>query len=519
MRFNHDDQVVILTCLAIFGAMWWFHRRRPSLTAYGTAAWASDALLHAAGMFAGKGLVLGRTFGGKLLHLPEYCHLLLVGGTGSGKGVSIITPALLSYYRGSVFCFDMKGDLYATTAHRRAANGQRIIRIAPFNGGTDALNPLDAIPSDSPVLVDSARALAEALVVRQGTEPDPYWNEKAVQVITALLVLVLLVLKKEDRNLGSVQDIASDPDLLKGACNKLRELGGIPARLGNQLKTLFDKQTMGLTKEGAGVLNTVSRHLSFLDSGPVAKAVAHSTFDLRELQKPGITLFLQIPGDQLDAQKGFLRCIVSSLVRVIGANGNEREAEVLMLLDEASGLYGLPAIEEALVRGRSAGVRMLLAYQSDSQVRTAFRDKPTLLYDNCSVQIYLGAASSYETAERISKSLGEWTQVVESSGVNESQSWQGGQPGGGGSRGSSQNYSQYGRALLRPEEVLTMNNDNLIAFVRGMAPILARRVKWYADRAFNPVAAGAPVPPRRSPWWWLAVAVFAALYAWAIYSK
>ena len=55
------------------------------------------------------------------------------------------------------------------------------------------------------------------------------------------------------------------------------------------------------------------------------------------------------------------------------------------------------------MRGRSAGVRLLLAYQSDSQIRTAFKDKPTLLYDNCSTQIYLGAASSYETAERLSK--------------------------------------------------------------------------------------------------------------------
>ena len=83
---------------------------------------------------------------------------------------------------------------------------------------------------------------------------------------------------------------------------------------------------------------------------------------------------------------------------------------------------GLSALEEALVRGRSAGVRLLLAYQSDSQVRAAFKDKPTLLYDNCTTQIYLGA-SSIETAERISKSLGEWTQVLEGYGENDSRSW------------------------------------------------------------------------------------------------
>ena len=33
-----------------------------------------------------------------------------------------------------------------------------------------------------------------------------------------------------------------------------------------------------------------------------------------------------------------------------------------------------------------------------------------------------------------------------------------------------------------------MSNDCLIVLLRGMAPILAKRVKWYQDRAFNPAA-------------------------------
>ncbi len=147
-------------------------------------------------------------------------------------------------------------------------------------------------------------------------------------------------------------------------------------------------------------------------------------------------------------------------MRVIGAVGSERDGETLFLLDEASALGSLPALEEALVRGRSAGVRLLLAYQSDSQVTAAFKDKPTLLWDNCATQIYLGAASSYESAERLSKSIGDWTQVVESFGQNESYSWQSAsQEGGQASRGSSLNYSEAGRALLRPEEILTLDND------------------------------------------------------------
>jgi type IV secretion system protein VirD4 len=369
--------------------------------------------------------------------------------------------------------------------------GERIIGLAPFNGGKDAFNVCDTIPRDSPMLVDSARAIAEDLVVREGTESDPHWNDKSVQVICAVLVLVLLELKDEDRNLNSVQEIVSDTDMLKAAANKLQELGGIPGRLGNQLKTLFDKDSSSLTREGAGVLSTVTRHLSWLDSDLAAKAVSRSTFDPATLRMPGNTVYLQIPPDQLEAQRGLLRFWISGFIRVLGAVGNERQGEVLFLLDEASALGSLPALEEALVRGRSAGVRLLLAYQSDNQVRTAFKGKPTLLYDNCSTQIFLGAAGNYESAEWLSKSLGDWTQVVESYGENESDSCQQGGESPQSrqtSRGTSRNYSVGGRALLRPEEILTLSNDCVIVLLRGLAPILGERVKWYQDRAFNRAA-------------------------------
>jgi type IV secretion system protein VirD4 len=500
MHPTGEGQIFALIVIATIVTVFVLSRRRwrGSGTAYGTANWMTDKMLDAAGMLAGDGLIVGRTFKGALIRLADYCHVLLCGTPGSGKGVSIIIPNLLSYFRGSIVAFDTKGDLYETTAKHRAAKGQRIIRLAPFAGGTDALNPLDAIPSDSPMLVDSARALAESLVVRQGTENDPHWNDKAVQVICAALVLVLLKFKKEDRTLSSVQAIVSDPDLLKGASGMLQGMGGIPGRLGTQLKSLFENGTTAFTREGASVLSCVTRHLSFLDSDLVAKAIETSTFDPEELRKPGITLYLQIPPGQLDAQKGLLRCWVSTLVRVIGAVGNEWEGETLFMLDEASALGSLPAIEEAMVRGRSAGVRLLLAYQSDSQISTAFRDKPSLIYDNCNVQIYLGA-SSYETAERLSKSLGDWTQVVES--YDESESWDavGGSEPGKLSRSRSMNYSEAGRALLRPEEILTLDNDCVIILQRGMSPLLAQRVKWYQDPEFNPATAGRVTAARM--WW------------------
>ena len=52
------------------------------------------------------------------------------------------------------------------------------------------------------------------------------------------------------------------------------------------------------------MLSTVARHLSFLDTELVAASVRRSTFLVQDLLKPGTTLFLQIPPDQLEAQQG-----------------------------------------------------------------------------------------------------------------------------------------------------------------------------------------------------------------------
>ena len=479
--------IVLIVLAGIAAILIYYYRRRGPLTSHGTAEWASDKLLRAWGMLGKQGLILARTLSGALIRMPRYCHVLLIGGTGSGKGVGIIIPNLLDYIRGSVIVFDTKGDLYETTAGwRHFRKKQHVIRLDPFGRNDDTWNPLDTIP-DGPLLIDSARAMADALVVREGTEHDPHWNDKAVQVITAILVLVLRRFTGPERSLNSVQDIASDPGVLATAANELHKMGGIPARLGLQVKTLFGKEGV-LTEEGNSVMSTVNRHLSFLDSELVAISVASSKFDVRSVLQPGTTLYLNIPPEHLDAQKGLLRCWVSTLIRVIGATGAETNSEVLMLLDEASALGGLAGVEEALVRGRSAGVRLLLAYQSDSQVRTAFKDKPTLIHDNCGTVIHMGPPGNYQDAEILSKSLGDWTQVVESEGDNWSSSVSTSPGGNSGqsSWGGSRNREEKGRALMRPEELMTMGENYLIAFLRGLpAPILARRIKYYQDAAFG----------------------------------
>lgn len=88
MNPSADEQIVSLLVIVAVVALL-FHRRpwRGSGTAFGTATFMTEKMLRAAGMLAGYGLILGRTFKGALIRLPDYCHVLLCGGTGSGRAL------------------------------------------------------------------------------------------------------------------------------------------------------------------------------------------------------------------------------------------------------------------------------------------------------------------------------------------------------------------------------------------------------------------------------------------------
>ena len=124
-------------------------------------------------------------------------------------------------------------------------------------------------------------------------------------------------------------------------------------------------------------------------------------------------------------------------------------------------------------------------------MRAAFRDQPSLIQDNCSTHVHIGAAD-LEDAEKTSKKLGEWTQAVESAGDNDSTGWQEGgmnsHDGRQQNRGSSRNWSVQARPLLKPDEVLRLSDDYIIAFFRGNRPY------WLAKSAGFPT----PTSTRRS---------------------
>ena len=147
----------------------------------------------------------------------------------------------------------------------------------------------------------------------------------------------------------------------------------------------------------------------------------------------------------------------------------------------------MQALEDAVTLQRGAGIRVWLFFQSMAQLKKCFGDNADTVLDNLNSQQYM-SINSYATADEISKRMGEATVAVRSGGGSSGSSW----PVGASlnnprsrNSGSSFNTSEAARRLLKPEEVLCLDEEVVLIFHKNLPVIPARRIRYYRDKAFR----------------------------------
>jgi type IV secretion system protein VirD4 len=252
-------------------------------------------------------------------------------------------------------------------------------------------------------------------------------------------------------------------------------------RFGSQLEHFKDKEL-------ASTITSANRHLRGYSTPAVAESTSSSTFDPSDLRKKKMTVYLVLPPEHMRAQMSLMRMWLGTFLRAIVRCGVEGAAIVHFLIDEAASLQQMECINDAIDKYRGHGVRLQLYYQSRGQPKSCFpKDGGQTLLSNVT-QVYF-ATADYETAEEISRRCGDQTVVVESGGSGRGDSTQSanmGHKNHGHSTNASDNWSQVSRRLLKPEEILALDERIAITFVQGLPPILTRLERYYEGRIGPP---------------------------------
>ena len=496
-------------------------KKSTALWAHGTARWCDATELKAAGMLdADSGIIIGKVhmpktklramialFNRRIVSLvacEEFLailgkgrekaqvrlnaiHTMVVAPTGVGKGASFVIPHLLTSPDSTVVV-DYKGENFRATAeHRRTKYHHTIVVLDPFKVVTqtpDSFNPLDFIDGDNPLAIDDCRDLAESLVVRTGLEKEAHWADSAELWIWAMIAVVVLYSDRKDRSLQSVRKLLTNPDKMQAVIKLMCESNawsGMLSRLGDQLTQFRDREL-------GSVLTTANRFARFMDTLAIFDSTSSSSFNPADLLKGRMTIYLILPPEHMRTQSPLLRMWIGSMLRAIVRGGIQEKHKIHFLLDEAASLGRMEALDDAVDKYRAFGVRLQFYYQSLGQLKKCWPEggDQTLLSNTS--QIYFGVNDN-ETAKYVSERLGESTIAVRSGGSNTGRTHQTSDDGSAStsySTGTSDNWSQQGRHLLKPEEVMALSERIAIIFTPGVAPIWTNLNRYFEMDFFTP---------------------------------
>jgi type IV secretion system protein VirD4 len=424
---------------------------------------------------------------GDFIRISDFVHLATFAPAGGGKSVSVLYPNLLSY-PGNLVVIDPKGELYKLThKHREQQFGHEIVRLDParlYGPGADSFNPFCWIDPNRPDFIELCRDIANMLVVRTGKEMDPHWCDSAENVIAAFVAYICALEGNPDaRNLRGVRAQLASRDNYKSALEVMQQhdgFHGVLQQLGHSLGWHVDKEL-------GSVMSHAQRFTNIFDAPLVAESTGSTSFDPAKLRTGKMTVYLITPSDKMVVWAGLQRLWLGCLMRIITRGKATENNPVLFLIDEAAHIGKMQVLEDAVTLMRGMGVRLWLFFQSLEQVKKCFGDNAGTVLDNLATQQYF-AINSYETAEAMSKRIGDQTIVIRTEGSNSGTSTPtGGDIKASGSRssGSNTNTSEIARRLLKPEEILVLPENAAIVFHKNNYVIVCNKIKYYADVAFR----------------------------------
>jgi type IV secretion system protein VirD4 len=442
---------------------------------FGDARFATRREIEAADLLSGDGIILGQ-WNGEVLTSRGQHHVMLAAPTGSGKGVGVVIPNLLAWNHSAVV-LDVKLENYRLTAGYRTKCGHKTFLFNPAdpNRRTHRWNPLAYIRSDAALRVDDVQKIAYILFPDVDGS-DPIWTASSRTLFLGM-ALYLVETPGKTVSLGQVarETFAGDPMRFKTIIAD-RQAAGNPLSSACVSAIMDYLETSDNTR--TSIRKTFTSRLELFLNPNIDAATAGNDFDLAALRSERMTIFLGVTPDNLGRLAPLLSLFFQQVIdlhtRELPEHNPALKYQLLLLIDEFAALGKMRVLVDSIAYIRGYNIRLMPIFQSPSQVRAIYgHDHAENFFENHTCRIVYEPAN-FKVAKEISDELGTFTAKSRSKST----------PAALAGKGGSVNTGEGGRALLMPQEVLTIGQDTEVLFVRGVRPIMGSKLKYFADPRF-----------------------------------
>lgn len=438
---------------------------------HGNSRWASVADLKKMGLRSKHGVLLGR-LQKKFLIADGYQHILLFAPTGSGKGVGFVIPNLL-FWRDSVIVHDIKLENYELTSGWRKQNLKQKVFLwnpADPDGISHCYNPMDWISQKPGQMVDDVQKICNFLLPEQ-----EFWQNEARALLTGVM-LYLVSCPGTVRTLGEVVRTLRNDDVVYNLAVVLDTVG----------KQIHPVAYMNIAsylqkpdKERGSVTSTANSSLELWANPLIDSTTATSDFNLHEFKTTPHTCYVGLTPDNISRLKPLMNMFYQQAAAFFTARLPQVHEKhgVLMMMDEFPTLGKMEQFLAGIAYFRGYRVRLFLIIQDTEQLKGIYEESGMNSFLSNSTYRITFAANNMETANLISQLLGNKT--VTQISYNKPK-YLDLNPGA-----RSLHVSEVQRALLLPQEVITMPRDEQIILIESQPPVKSKKILYFKEKFFT----------------------------------
>ena len=417
-------------------------------------------------------------------------NILVIGGSGSGKTRFFVKPSLLQMHSSYVVT-DPKGQLLRETgkllAHggpKRDENGKPVrdkhgkvvyepYRIKVLNtinfSKSMKYNPLAYVRSEKDILKLVNVIIANTKGDGEKSSED-FWIKAERLLYCALIGYIWYEAEPEEKNFITLLELINaceareDDETYKSPVDILfDELA--QAQPEHFAVKQYVKFKMAAGKTLKSILVSCGARLSPFDIKELRDIMMEDELELDTMGDRKTALFL-IMSDTDTTFNFVIAMLQSQLFNLLCDKADDLyngrlPVHVRCLLDEFANIGQIPNFDKLIATIRSREISASIILQSQSQLKTIYKDAADTIVGNCDVTLFLGGKEK-STLKEISELLGKET--IDSLSQSENR-------GAQTSHGLS--YQKLGKELMTQDEIAVMDGGKCILQLRGVRPFFS----------------------------------------------
>ena len=440
---------------------------------------------------------------------PKYArnkNVIVIGGSGSGKTRFYVKPNLMQMSPNvSYVVTDPKGTILVECGKMLKKGSPKMKDGKPVRDSKGNVvyepykikvlntinfkksmhyNPFMYIRSEKDILKLVNTIIANTKGEGEKSSED-FWIKAARLLYCALIGYIYYEAPEEEQNFSTLLEFINaseareDDEEFKNAVDELFE------ELEREKPEHFavrqyKKYKLAAGKTAKSILISCGARLAPFDIAELRELTSYDEMELDMMGDQRTAMFVII-SDTDDTFNFIVAIMYTQLFNLLcdradDVHGGRLPYHVRLLLDEFANIGQIPKFDKLIATIRSREISASIILQSQSQLKTIYKDAAETILGNCDTMLFLGGKEG-STLKEISETLGKETIDLYNTSDTRGQS-----------RSYGLNYQKTGKELMSRDELAVMDGNKCILQLRGVRPFFSDKFDITKHKQYRELA-------------------------------